>query len=426
MLIRFGVENHLSIASRQELSLVASSLKDSAVALIDISRLNVALLPAALIYGANASGKSNFVSAMAFLQKSVQLSHQRGTPDGGVPRTPFLLDSKAQSVPSKFDIDFVLADVHYQYGFSANDDAFLDEWLYAYPAGKRQTWFVRESGKKKIYFGKHLKGNTRAIESLMRPNSLFLSTAAQNASSQLTPIYRYLSNFSFKFGINSSHHAAASEFREGACDDRIINFLKHADTGIISHRFEEKSIDQTVQPFETDLQELIKKHMPGLVKLKGNPFDMKRISLGHEGHQGKLVFFDLALESGGTLRLLALLSSIFNALDKGSVIVIDELDASLHTYLAEDIVLLFNSKSTNKKGAQLIATTHDTNLLNAKTIRRDQIWFTEKNNKGATALYPLTDIKTRNTDNIEKGYLEGRFGAVPFRGSIEALIGADK
>jgi hypothetical protein len=426
MLIRFGVENYLSIASRQELSLVASPLNDSAAALIDLPRLNLALLPAALIYGANASGKSNFVSAMAFLQRSVQLSHQRGAPDGGVPRTPFLLDTKAKSAPSKFDIDFVLAGVRYQYGFSANDDAFLDEWLYAYPAGKRQIWFAREPRKKKIHFGKHLKGNTRAIEALMRPNSLFLSTAAQNASSQLTPIYHHLSNFSFKFGINSSHHVAASEFREGECDERIITFLKHADTGIISHRFEEDRTDPRAQPFETELQELIKKHVPDLVKMKGSPFDMKRISLGHEGQRGRLVFFDLRLESSGTLRLLTLLSSIFNALDKGSVVVVDELDASLHTYLAEDIVSLFNSRSTNKKGAQLVATTHDTNLLSAKIIRRDQIWFTEKNNEGATVLYPLTDIRTRNTDNIEKGYLEGRFGAVPFRGSVEALVRADE
>jgi len=108
------------------------------------------------------------------------------------------------------------------------------------------------------------------------------------------------------------------------------------------------------------------------------------------------------------------------------VVVVDELDASLHTYLAEDIISLFNSKTTNPNGAQLIATTHDTNLLNRKLLRRDQIWFTEKDDKGATALYPLTDIRTRNTDNIEKGYLEGRFGAVPFRRSVEALIGSEE
>lgn len=120
------------------------------------------------------------------------------------------------------------------------------------------------------------------------------------------------------------------------------------------------------------------------------------------------------------------MKSIFSALDKGLPLIIDELDASLHTYLAEDILSLFNSAETNKKGAQLIATTHDTNLLSAKMVRRDQIWFVEKGADGATSLYPLTDIRTRNSDNIERGYLEGRFGAVPYRGSIQSLIGSDK
>jgi hypothetical protein len=426
MLIKFGVENHRSIATRQELSLVAAPLKDPSAALITLPKAQIELLPAALIYGANASGKSNFISAMAYLQGSVKFSHQIGSPTGGIARTPFIFDPRFQSEPSKFDIDFALDGVRYQYGFSVNDERYLDEWLFAFPAGKRQVWFVREPERDNIYFGKNLKGSTRAIQTLMRKNSLFLSVAAQNAHDQLTPIFRLFADVSFKIGTGSGTLAASQEFREGQCDGRIIEFLKNADTGIVAHRFEESPKDATTEPFAAELHALIKKHVPDLEKMTPNLFETKRLSLGHGGPEGRTVFFDLNNESSGTLRLLSLLKTIFSALDRGTVVVIDELDASLHTYLAEDIILLFNNKKTNPNGAQLIATTHDTNLLSAKLMRRDQIWFTEKDISGATALYPLTDIRTRNTDNIERGYLEGRFGAVPFRGSIKALVGTEE
>jgi AAA15 family ATPase/GTPase len=424
MLIKFGVENHLSIASRQELSFVASSLKDQGAALIPVPRLGISLLPAAVIYGANASGKSNFISALAYFVQCVRHSHQRGSPEGGVPRTPFLLDPNVTATPSKFDIDFILDGVRYNYGFSANDNSFLDEWLYAFPAGKRQTWFQRGPKRKRFYFGKNLRGSTRAIESLTRSNSLFLSAAAQNANKQLLPIYRYLTNISFLFGIESESRAAIVSFREGKCDPRIISFLKNADTGITDFKFNDEMKEPST--FGTKLMELLKEEIPELKEMKDDPFQHKAISLGHAGYGNNPVFFDLQFESAGTIRLLILLKSIFSAVDGGTLLVIDELDASLHTYLSEAIVALFNSAQTNTKGAQLIATTHDTNLLGGTLLRRDQIWFSEKDSKGATALYPLTDIRTRNTDDIEKGYLEGRFGAVPYRGHIQSLIGSNE
>jgi AAA15 family ATPase/GTPase len=128
------------------------------------------------------------------------------------------------------------------------------------------------------------------------------------------------------------------------------------------------------------------------------------------------------LESRGTLRLLKLLRPVLHALDTGGLVLVDEIDSSIHALLSRKIVSLFSSKETNKRGAQIIGTTHDTTLLCADFLRRDQIWFTEKDRTGTTHLFPLTDIKTRNTDNFEKGYLQGRFGAVPFLGPIEGLL----
>ena len=137
------------------------------------------------------------------------------------------------------------------------------------------------------------------------------------------------------------------------------------------------------------------------------------IELGHRGHDGKSVFLNLDSESAGTRRLLVMLAFVFQALDQGTPICVDELDASLHTHASEAVLALFCSRDTNPKGAQLIATTHDSELMRSGVLRRDQLWFTDKDDDGATRLYPLSDIRTRRGDDFAKGYLRGRFGAVP-------------
>jgi AAA15 family ATPase/GTPase len=419
MLIRFGVENHLSIRDKQEISFVASSLKDEGADLIRAG--DQSLLPVALIYGANASGKSNLISALSYFKRFVAYSHSRGGPDEPLQRLPFRLDRKSQQRPTLFDIDFIINGTHFHFGYSISDREVLDEWLFAFPSGKKQTWYLRNKNKRSIYFGKKLGGQTKIIETLMRPNSLFLSAAAQNSHKQLTPLYNFLSEIS----LNSSDQgemAATLAFRDGKIDNRIMAFLKNADTGIVGSHFEDVSRDPRSAAITADLVQLFKKHTPN-VEINPEDLNYKIISLVHGTKSGKPSHLSFSLESTGTIRLMLLLKSIFVALDRGSLVAIDELDTSLHTYLTERIVAMFNSRKTNPKGAQLLAATHDTNLLSSDTVRRDEIWFTEKNNFGATVLYPLTDIRTRNTDNLEKGYLQGRFGAVPFRGSIDSLFG---
>lgn len=426
MLIRFAVENHLSIRDRQELSMVAAAVQDEGADLIKVNDLK--LVPVALLYGANASGKSNFVSALGFLKGAVGLSHAQAKPKSKVPLSPFRLDRKSKSLPTKIDVDFLLDNVRYHYGFVAATEGFVEEWLYAFPSGKKQVWFYRDSSKRPIQFGKNLKGSLKTIEGLTRPNSLFLSAAAQNAHKQLTPIFDYLSSFSLSYKIENRSMDAAAAFSDGLIDERIVQFLQQADTGVVAHRFDDlfSESDVNTKGFMTDLLSVFKKHSP-----EGSEFppeidevEIKKISLGHKTAAKRPEFLDLRLESAGTLRLLVLLRPIFEALDQGSLVVVDELDASLHTYLTEKIVMLFNSRETNPRGAQLIATTHDTNLLCAGCIRRDEIWFVEKDSAGASNLYPLTDIRTRATDNLEKGYLQGRFGAVPFRGPLNLFAGS--
>jgi hypothetical protein len=148
------------------------------------------------------------------------------------------------------------------------------------------------------------------------------------------------------------------------------------------------------------------------------------LQLAHQGADGRAVYFDLQQESDGTRRLLRLMIPAFRALDAGAIMAVDELDSSLHTRACELVVALFSNSVTNPKGAQLIATTHDTNLLVSSHLRRDQVWLAEKDPEGATHVYPLTDFRTRKSDNLERGYLEGRYGAIPFAGRPSDILAA--
>ncbi len=401
---------------------MASALKDEGADLIDWRGQK--LLPVALVFGANASGKSNLLSALSFFVHAVKYSHSRGSPSGGMARVPFRLDDKSSRKPSIFDIDFVLNDIRFHFGCSLSDREVLEEWLFAFPAGKKQTWYIRKNTKKGIYFGKNLRGPLRVIESLVRPNSLFLSAAAQNSHKQLTPIYDFLCSIE-GHSSDEGEMEARLAFKDGKIDHRILEFLKIADTGIVGCHFEERPKDDRTSAFQADLVQVLKKHTPDAEELSLSPADLdfKVISLEHATRGGKSKGLSFSLESSGTIRLLLILKSIFKALDHGSLVVIDELDTSLHTYLTERIVAMFNSRKTNPKKAQLLATTHDTNLLSSSSIRRDEIWFAEKDNSGASSFYPLTDIRTRNSDNLEKGYLQGRFGGVPSRSPIDLLLG---
>jgi AAA15 family ATPase/GTPase len=418
MLIRFAVQNHLSIRDRQELSFVASPLKDDGVDLI--SYHDESLLPAALIYGANASGKSNLISAITYFRDMVRYSHSRNEATGAIPRKPFALEKKSKNDPTSFELDFVQKGIRYHYGVSFSSAEILEERLYAFPYGKRQVWYLRNRDKKRIYFGKYLKGETKLIESITRPNSLFLSAAAQNSHKQLSALYEYIGAIEI-IAPSIDLPTTAMGFAEGKIDSRIITFLKNADTGIVDCKFDDLIRDKRGSEFVSDLVQVFKKH-DSSADFTVEDLQAKVISLGHQAKDSGKIYLDMASESTGTVRLLSLLRAVYSALDRGATIVVDELDASLHTYLTEKIVSLFAAKETNKKSAQLLATTHDTNLLSARCLRRDQIWFAEKGSSGATVIYPLTDMRTRNTDNLERGYLQGRFGAVPFSGSVKSLL----
>ena len=302
--------------------------------------------------------------------------------------------------------------VRHHYGFEASDKAFESEWLYTFPKGHRRTLFERDGNK--FHFGRALSGPNNIIAGLTRRNSLYVSAAVQNDHKQLFEVYEFFRSFRSVRDISISGAQAWEYLGHEEPDQRVIEFLGKVGTGIIGHRRKETDVPEEIRAFQRALSQLAGSVLPGEVEIRGDTGDKSvRIELGHVSQEGEPVYFELDRESAGTRRLLIVLGHVFRALDEGVPLCIDELDASVHTHACEAVLDLFCSPKTNRRGAQLIATTHDTNVMNPLVLRRDQLWLTEKGADGATQLYPLTDFRTRKGDDFEKGYHQGRYGGVP-------------
>lgn len=427
MLLRFSASNFGSLRDEQELSMIASrAIKDDPSGLIGSDMLrNEKVLPAAVIYGANASGKSNFVKAMAHMQDLIRNSHRRSGPGEPVPLKPFLLDPTYEQRPSAFRADFLLNGARYSYGFEATQEKFITENLYVWRGGPRTMLFERTN--QTFDFGRNLKGRNKTIEDLTRPNSLFLSAAAQNNHEDLTEVADFFRLLSFDLAYHPIFGLSTEWLAVDALAEKVLSLLKVIDVGVIDFLVQEEMPSHAEINLRVAFRSALAEKWD-LLNLDQKPFlDWKNqpVRFGHRAVDGQTKFFDIEDESAGTVQLLSILPPIAVALGLGTVVVIDEFGSRLHTRAAEMILSLFNSKETNPKGAQLIVATHDTNLLNAKGLRRDQVWFTEKDPEGATHLYPLTDIETRKGDNLEKGYLQGRYGAIPFAGAPPRFAKAD-
>lgn len=412
MLIRFRVENFRSIKEEQELSLVASSLSEHPENVVHVERYDLDLLRTAAIYGPNASGKSTVVAALRFMRDAVEESHRLWKPDGGIPRTPFALDAVSRNAHSLFAVDILLDDVRYEYGFVVDSARVLEEWLFAYPKGKKQEWFAREASRKPEFtFSRLMPGENRAIAELTRPNSLFLSAAAQNNHQSLAPIHGWFSRL-IPVGVEKRKtlELAASQLcLHDHLRAQVLEILRAADLGITGIEPIEEDLASFARRFDMESDDPRLAELPSLLTRRAGGVQFQH----HAGSASDGTVLLYEQESEGTKTLFALAGAIVIVIRSGGVLVVDELDRSLHPHLALKIVSLFNDPATNPHNAQLIFNTHDTNLLDNELLRRDQIWFTEKGDDGATRLFPLTDFRARKYENLERGYLQGRYGAVP-------------
>ncbi len=415
MLLEFRVQNHRSLREEQALSLEpagnGSSSKDAARQ----------ALTAVAIYGANASGKTNVLAALAYMQAAVTFSHRLWEPEDGVPRDPFAWGSNPRQT-SLFEVTFSVRGIRYQYGFVADDERFREEWLYAWPRGRKRVWFTRDTDV--FEFGDHLKGENRLVQQVTRPNALFLSAAVQHHHEQLQPIYQWFRQMSV---VNV---ARRGRVRVGTVprDFWLRHLFAKSDAGQLS--FFGNESENVLDMFRrllraadvgiTDLK--VVEDTADDDSLRGRP--RARVLMKHQNSNNE-AWLPLEEESNGTRTLVRFAQPILQTLQVGGLLVVDELEASLHPLLAAHIIRQFNDPGTNPNGGQLLFTTHDTNLLGTTLgpplLARDQVWLTEKNDEGATCLYPLSDYKPRKAENLERGYLQGRYGAIPFLGGLAPL-----
>lgn len=403
MLLRFGVENYRSIRDRQELSFLATSYNEgSAFELAIAPDEEVRVSTVAGVYGANASGKSNILRALpAFCDVSLGIADALTRASGRAYANayiPFALDSHHAEAPTVFDVEFVLKGVRYAYGLAYDVRRVCREWLYAYPHGRRQVWFTRDASLKQPFRfpGEYLRGARATLTDLVRDDTSFLSLGASVRHSQLSPLAEALEKVVIAYPNIRQRRLA--EFLARRWDDRMVDLVRRADLGIDGAEI--SGLDE--EPPQEALDE------GRLVVSLAKP----DIRLRHAGQS-----LPLSSESEGTLRWLVLLHPVLNVLDNGGVLVVDELDASLHPTLVAEVIRMFRDRRLNRCGAQLLFSSHDVSMLGTQLgsplLDRDQVWFTEKNEEGATELYPLTDFRPRKGENIERGYLAGRYGAAP-------------
>jgi AAA15 family ATPase/GTPase len=380
----------------------------------------VGVLPVAGVFGANASGKSNLLQAMSDMRGYVLHSFRSGSPTGGIPRRPFLLDAESRQAPSRFEIDLVLRGVRHEYGFALDDDVVSEEWAFHYPNGRAALLFRRTGNV--VNLGPAARDKGRAAIELLRSNALFLSTAAAANQPSLLQIYAWFErNLMLAQSDSRPFRQAltAQLLDDQRSREQVMALLRAADLGISGakrYEIDAKTKDRVHRAVQILLG---KEGEPGGDDEgdgKGLNIERLNVRLTHQGASGD-VELDPTDESLGTLVWFGLVGPVIQALSGGAVLLVDELDASLHPALVAALVTLFQGAETNPTRAQLIFNSHDATLLGDSVsdplIGRDQIWFTEKRNDGSSRLYPLSDLDPRKEEAIGKRYLAGRYGATP-------------
>lgn len=401
MILEFSVKNFLSFKEKVTFSMIANSNKELNDNYVEIGGNKV--LKSAAIYGANASGKSNLFKILTLVVLMLRSSNSVDI-NAKLPLIPFKLDKGSVNKPSEFEIKFILDETRYVYGFIADKDKIYDEYLYYYPNGRETKIFDRTNINEYSYTQKDEK-ILREIEIKNAQNKFFLATATNWNFDKTKAAYNFLTN-----GIGTCNNLEilknmAYKMYETNPDylkDFAIDFLQKADFNI-----EDYQISQIDVPgeFLTAIPEFITKTLPDKPKAYQVLFK----------HKNSDNYLSIDEESLGTQMIFAFIPFLADSLKNKKVLIIDELDKSLHPFLVQYIVEIFNDAEINKNGSQLIFNTHDTNLLDLNILRRDQIWFTEKNSEtGESDLYSLSDFSVRKQENVEKGYMLGRYGAVPF------------
>jgi AAA15 family ATPase/GTPase len=423
MLIEFSVANFLSIKDRQTLRLDASGISDYPERVFDAGRHK--LLRSAAIYGANASGKSNMLKAIGTMGLVLKTSAQRQSTDD-IPVTPFRLNTETINQPTYFEIVFLINQSQFRYGFEADVNTVKAEWLFEAKKVQEKVLFLRQGDN--IDVSKEFKEG-RGLEERTRENALFLSVCDQFNGTLAKHILNWFRHVIYTSGIDHDIHRkhllklldAPNVQAELTSIINSVNF-GFATIGLQKGAMDEDYLSGLSEENQQRFYDLLGGEQTVGIKTAHKQYDTNNQIAGY-------VTLDLTEdESSGTNKFFDLLAPIYLALERPGLLVIDELDAKLHPLLTQAIIRLFNNPKTNPNNAQLIFATHDTNLLTYGAFRRDQIWFTEKDQYGATSFYSLVEYqeedgtKVRKDRSFETDYIQGRYGAIPYIGDFSKLF----
>ncbi|MBN1761010.1 MAG: ATP-binding protein [Chitinispirillaceae bacterium] len=416
MLIEFEVGNYLSFKKPVRLSLVAANTDKE---LLECNTFEVGryrLLRSAAIYGANASGKSNLLSALNFMAKFVTTSSRESTAQDEINVIPFKLDYDTENEPSRFETTFLIGNTRYRYGFEATRKQIVGEWLFCSEKIKEKILFLRTQDGIDV---RPIFNEGSDLESKTRDNALFLSVVAQFNGTIAKEIFNWFTSLICMYGNNDQSFSeyTAKKLLDEEEKSELLDFIKESDLGIEDIKI-------------TELDDNNKFRLAGIPP-RNNDIRLAIFTVHKKFRQeiedGFSIMDLTSEESEGTKKFFRFAGPIFTCIKWGLTVCFDELDAKLHPLLTRAIVRLFNSPA-NKHNAQLIFTTHDTNLLQAKDLRRDQIWFTEKDQTASTDLYSLAEFKNEQGSKIRKdaayenNYIQGRYGAIPFLGDFGAVL----
>ena len=424
MLIEFRTANFLSFKDMVEFSMLASNdktHKDNNTFPVNNRRI----LKSAAVYGANGSGKTNFVQAIDFMRDLV-------LGESPIRNCAYKLDRTMKDEPTFFEIIFMKDNIRYRYGFEIDRNSVLSEWLFYVPTTREASLFTRE--KQNITISRSFREG-KVLSDSIKNDKLFLSFVAQlNGASITQSIMEWFEDMSVMSGLDSDlSNTVDMLLEEGKRGKKrkkqVLDILHRFDVQIEDITIEERDFVPTAIPADleiSDQERAVIESLNTLFEKEGGGKMPPRVityrKTYENGKESGTEEFDLRRqESDGTKKLFALAGSLAQSLETGKTIVVDELESKLHPLVTKEIVKLFNSNISNKKNAQLIFTTHDTNLLQGNHFRRDQIWFTEKDKYGSSHLYSLLEYKPRKDASFQKDYINGRYGAIPYIGDFNSL-----
>ena len=424
MLIEFTVGNYLSFKDRKTLSMEAATVKEHAETNVSIQG-RFELLKGAVLYGANASGKSNLLAAMSTMRRLVSQSLKASSEDT-LNITPFLLHNETAFQPSFFEVLILVNDVRYRYGFEVDNESVRSEWLFVSKKKVEKPLFIRTEEGIEVTSA---FSEARDLEDKTRENALFLAVVDQFNGPIAKEIMRWFANLKTISGLADRNYKSLTYqlLESEKTKAQLVDFYQKLDLGFNEIELEKEPFDHAIinRAFS---EELLKELAPHLGVEKTEIKTLHTVYDSQNQAVGMQKFAMQTQESSGTNKVFNISGALFSVLNKGGVLVIDELDASLHPLMTLTITKLFNSMEYNPHNAQLIIATHDTNLLEYGNFRRDQIYFVEKNNFGASDIYSLVEYiedggqKVRKDRSFEKDYIQGRYGAIPFIGNMDNII----